>query len=211
MQIHVLRITLEWLEPAIWREVAVASDTTLAQLHEVIQIVMDWDDYHLHKFVLGRRHRRRGAQVPDPRVFVPRFGKFSEVDMDGEDEGEVTLAQLCPKVGGVLTYEYDFGDSWEHLVEVRQITAADDVVVYPICLAGARAGPPEDCGGAPGYYRLVEVVADPKHEDHAELVDWLGEAFDPEAFDLDLVNEMLHDSGEDEYDDEFEEDEDEED
>lgn len=205
-----LRITLRDSKPPIWRRVAVPADITLGQLHEVIQIAMGWTDSHLHQFMLQDKSLiNRDPQViarlseegryddifaatRGIRVFVSKTDPFGdELDMEGEDEDAVTLADVCPKVKSKLTYEYDFGDGWEHIVEVQKIVEPKSGEAYPRCLAGRKACPPEDCGGVFGYYRMLEVAADPEHEEHDDIVEWLGEDFDPEAFDIDEVNEML--------------------
>jgi len=133
------------------------------------------------------------------RTVVPRSVRLSEApsygepieDMVGEDEDTVTLAEVCPKVKSKLTYEYDFGDGWEHIIEVQKIEEPKPGVEYPVCLAGKKACPPEDCGGVYGYYHMLDVVADPDHEEHDDIVEWLGDDFDADAFDIDEVNDML--------------------
>lgn len=208
-QIYTLRITLRDTKPPIWRRVAVPSDITLGQLHEVIQIAMGWTDSHLHHFMLQDKSLKRGPEViarlaeegrydeiftasRGIRVFGPRTDPFGgELDMEGEDEDAVTLAEVCPEVKRKLTYEYDFGDGWEHVIEVQKILEPKPGEAYPICLAGRQACPPEDCGGVPGYYRLLDIIADPKHDEHEDMIEWLGEEFNPDAFDMDEVNEML--------------------
>ena len=88
-------------------------------------------------------------------------------------------------------YEYDFGDSWEHGIVLEAIVSPDAQAQSPVCLAGKRACPPEDCGGIPGYYMFLDAIQDPRHPDHDEMLAWLGERFDPEAFDLDTINREL--------------------
>lgn len=209
-----LRITLRDTKPPIWRRVAVPADITLGQLHEVIQIAMGWTDSHLHQFTLQdkslinrdphviARLSEEGryddifAATRGIRVFVSKTDPFGdELDMEGDDEDAVTLAEVCPKVKSKLTYEYDFGDGWEHVIEVQKIVESNPGEAYPRCLAGKKACPPEDCGGVFGYYRMLEVAADPEHEEYDEIIEWLGEDFDPEAFDIDEVNEMLAEWG----------------
>lgn len=208
--IHTLRISLRDSKPPIWRRVAVPSDITLGQLHEVIQIAMGWTNSHLHQFVLKdksliNRAPNVIAQLSDEgryddifaatrgiRVFVAKVTPFGDpTEMEGEDEDAVTLAKVCPKVKSKLTYDYDFGDGWEHTIEVQKIEEPKPGVEYPVCQAGKLACPPEDCGGICGYYHMLDAVDDPDHEEHDDLVDWLGDDFDPEAFDMDVVNDML--------------------
>jgi len=125
------------------------------------------------------------------RYYVTKLTPLGDpTEMEGEDEDAVTLAEVCPKVKSKLIYEYDFGDGWEHTIEVQKIVEPKPGVEYPLCLGGRKACPPEDCGGIWGYYNLLDVVADPKREDHEEMAEWLGE-FDPDAFDPEEVNAIL--------------------
>jgi hypothetical protein len=209
-RIHELRITLNGSKPPIWRRVAVPSGITLGELHDVVQIVMGWTDSHLHQFVLrdkslkpspqemARRFQQDAWDQPfldrmgGRRVFVTKVTPWGDpTEMDGEDEDAVTLAEVCPKVKSKLIYEYDFGDGWEHTIEVQKIIEPEDGVEYPVCLAGKRACPPEDCGGIWGYYEMLEALADPDHERHEELLEWLGGGFDPDALDLEEANAVL--------------------
>lgn len=209
-QVYVIRMTLNGSKPTIWRKLAVPSDITLGELHEVIQIAMGWTDSHLHQFVLqdkglkpspqeiARRIRQDdfdGAfmdRMGGRRVFVTTVTPWGEPgEMEGEDEDAVTLVEVCPKAKSKLIYEYDFGDGWEHTIEVQKILEPESGVEYPVCLGGKKACPPEDCGGIWGYYELLDAIADPKHDRHDELREWLGGEFDPDAFDLEEVNAVL--------------------
>jgi len=203
--IYQVRITLNDSKPPIWRRVAAPSDITLGELHEVIQIAMGWTDSHLHQFVEYRNPNRPTCKeiqtlprkaldelTRTPRYFVTKVTPWgAPTEMEGEDEDAVTLAEVCPKVKSKLIYEYDFGDSWEHTIEVQKIVEPEPGTKYPVCLAGKKACPPEDCGGVWGYYRLLETIANPKHEDHEDMLEWLGGEFDPDAFDLEEVNAIL--------------------
>ena len=98
---------------------------------------------------------------------------------------------MVSRVKDKLIYEYDFGDSWEHELLVEKILPLDEAKRYPVCLTGKRACPPEDCGGIWGYVSFLEVIHDPEHPEHEEMLEWVGGACDPEAFDLDEVNVEL--------------------
>jgi hypothetical protein len=138
---------------------------------------MGWENCHLHQFILGKKFYRH----PD-----------SDDDYPGEnmmDELEFTLQDLAPKKGAKLKYEYDFGDSWIHLVQVKEIIEDDSK--YPECLAGENACPPEDVGGMWGYANMLEALKAPKHPQHETFQEWLGGKFDPKAFDLKEVNRAL--------------------
>jgi len=159
--------------------VLVPAELTLALLHDVIQTAMGWEDCHLHQFYIGKQ--RFG--VPDP----------NEEFMDGSptlNERKTCLANVLNRVGAKATYIYDFGDSWEHALTVEKILPAEPDVAYPLCTAGKLAAPPEDCGGISGFYHMLEALADPNHEDHENMRDWI-DSFDPEAFSVETVNKRM--------------------
>jgi hypothetical protein len=173
--VYQVKITLHGTKPPIWRRLRLPASTTLAQLHQIIQVGFGWEDAHLHAFEVGGRRYSR-----------PDFELWDEA----ADEGKARLCDLAARPGTRLRYTYDFGDSWEHDVLVEKILSSDGVP-RAVCLTGRRAGPPEDCGGVWGYAELCDILADPDHPDHAERVDWLGRPYDPAAFDKDAVNASL--------------------
>jgi len=175
--IYQLKVTLKHIKPAIWRRLHVPSDIRLSKLHSVLQDAFGWTNSHLHQFVLGER-----------RIGMKGIDEFSD---DVEDEKRVKLSQIAEAKSRLL-YEYDFGDGWEHQIVVEKVLPAVDGVRYPTCIDGKRACPPEDCGGVGGYARLLEIIADPKHEEHAEMLEWLGRPFDPDAFDIMEANDLIH-------------------
>ena len=165
--VHALRIELLDVEPMVWRRFVVPSDTKLPKFNRMLETVMGWEGYHLHMF-----------EVADLRI-----GRPDEFSADIIDERQLKLEQLLPRVGSRLQWSYGFGDGWEHAVAVEAIEAPSPDVRYPICAAGERACPPEDCGGVWGYEHLRAVVVDPAHPEHEHLRDWVGTGFDPDAFD----------------------------
>lgn len=176
----ILKIELADIEPAIWRKVVVPNSTTLDELHSVIQGAFAWHNYHLHAFELGDQR----FEIPDPEEGFIIDGARNELDMVLGD---------TVKNGTVLKYEYDFGDGWEHNIVIEDVIAGDDAEygsLVPQCLAGARAGPPEDCGGVPGYYNLIEALSDKKHPDHQELSEW-AQGYDPDAFNIWQANALI--------------------
>jgi hypothetical protein len=170
-----LRVTLKDVRPPIWRRVLVP-DRALAAFHEVIQVAMGWENYHLYSFEVG------GVGYTDPRG-------TGELDM--ESAGRAKLSDVIPKEKFKFGYTYDFGDHWEHEVLVEKVLPPGEGQGYPVCVDGKRACPPEDVGGPWGYAGFLEVISDPEHERHEEMLEWSGGEFDPEVFDLDAVNKEL--------------------
>ena len=177
--IYQIKVTLKHGKPPIWRRIQVPGDVTLAKLHRILQIVMGWADYHLHQFIVGGAYY--GEPHPDYEAWGPEM----------HNERRVKLEQIAPGEKSKFSYEYDFGDGWEHELLVEKILPPEPGVHYPCCLKGKRACPPEDVGGIWGYADFLEAIADPDHEDHEDMLEWIGGEFDPEAFDLDEINAEL--------------------
>jgi len=178
-EIYQLKVTLLGTRPPIWRRLLVPSDLNLTQLHDVLQVAMGWHDGHLHEFSAGGR--RFGP--PDP-------GDQFMAD-DVEDERKVRVFSLFGRTGAKALYTYDFGDTWEHSVVLEKRLPAVPNMIYPICTDGQLACPPEDCGGIPGYYDLLDALRDPAHEEHQQLRDWVGGDYDPEVFAMEAINRIL--------------------
>lgn len=174
--VHQLKVTLLQVKPPVWRRIVVESDLTLGGLAPVLEAAMGWESYHLHAFEVGGV--RYG--VPDP-----------DWDLDFLDENRFRLDDVLPKVGMKMRFDYDFGDGWEHDVLVEAISMPERGVEYPVCLAGRRACPPEDCGGPWGYADLLEALANPDHPEHEELREWAPLDFDPALFDVEESTEDM--------------------
>ena len=180
--IYHLKITLAEVKPPIWRRLRVPGEANLGWLHAVIQVAMGWTNSHLHQFTSG------GTVYSDPGFDLDEL----EDDPKIFDERQATLQKIAPKLKSVLVYEYDFGDSWDHFITVEKILPPDPAVAPGAeCLDGARACPPEDCGGVCGYADLLKILRDPGHEEHQSMLDWLGRPFDPEVFNRDSTNKHL--------------------
>lgn len=173
---HQLRVTLLGSDPPIWRRVQVPATVTLETLHRILQVAMGWEDEHLHQFVAGKKHY--GIPMPGDPIRV-------------RDESQARLYRILSKPKQRMLYEYDFGDSWKHEVVLEEVLRPEKQLEHPVCIAGERACPPEDCGGIWGYYDLLETIQDPEDPEHEERLEWIGENFDPEAFDRDEVNRRL--------------------
>lgn len=177
-----LKIVLLGSKPAIWRRLLVPGDANLGWLHAVLQTAVGWTNSHLHHFLTS------DMRYSDPRCNED-MGSGDEPD---RDEAKATLMQIVPKQGASFGYEYDFGDSWEHEILVEKILASGTGPANgALCVDGARAGPPEDCGGIWGYADLLKTLGNPKDPEHKSMTEWIGGAFDAEAFDKERVNRWL--------------------
>jgi hypothetical protein len=202
-----LKVWLVDSKPEVWRRLIMDPRLTLEQLHSAFQHAFGWTNSHLHQF-----HEKDGTRyaTPSPREF--------DFDLGGGtptiDDRKVLLADVFDRPKKTIAYEYDFGDSWIHAVQFEKMVESE-TVEYPgetfiakgkgdfsgmdraaICLAGARSGPPEDCGGLSGYQHILELKAKPPHPtakkdaDDRELLEWLGD-WDPDRFELAEVNQLL--------------------
>lgn len=172
LTIYQFKITLLDTKPKIWRRIQIP-DCKLNTLHYHIQAVMGWENSHLHHFdIKGERHG-----IPE------------HIDYDGDssvvDSRKVMVSEIVPTDGKKIAfrYTYDFGDNWEHEVLFEGLVKPDPSTKYPVCIEGERAGPPENCGGTPGYEHLLGVLNDPENEEYDEMLEWVGADFDPERFD----------------------------
>lgn len=162
-----LNIVLCDSQPLIWRRALVPATATFAQFHRMLQTLFDWGNIHLHAFYAG---------APNARVKIP---------------AKKTLGAYFTESGQTAVYVYDFGDQWEHRITCERVDAEESAAAVPRCLDGANAAPPEDCGGIIGYYELLNAVRNPRHPDHQELREWLGERFDAAHCNLDAINRQL--------------------
>ena len=174
-QVFQLRVTLDEVTPDVWRRLTVPAGYTLDRVHRVIQYAMGWQDCHLHSFDIdGEQY---GEPDPDDELAV-----LDEVDYRLDD---------VARIGTRMRYTYDFGDWWEHEILVEEVRPAPPGRVVPACLAGERAGPPEDVGGADGYLEFLAALTDPGHPRHAAMVEWIGRPFEPELFDVERTSTLL--------------------
>lgn len=175
-------------DPKVWRRLILPSDYTFMDLHTAIQIAFGWEDEHLFMF--------------SPKGFGsnPQITEMFEDDMDdwGEeklDADELILSDIFTTEKQKYTYIYDFGDSWVHMITLEKIL--EKSTLYPVCLDGNGKCPPEDCGGIGGFYQMKEVLADKKHPEYGEYMEWLGleddEIWDAEEFNMDEINIELED------------------
>jgi hypothetical protein len=168
------------MAPPVWRRIAVASDLTFGELSPILEAAMGWLGGHLHLFDVD------GTTYGTPDT---------DWDTDDLDEAKFRLGTVLPTVGMRMRWDYDFGDCWEHEVVVETIGPPDAGIDYPVCLAGRRACPPEDCGGPSGYENLLGALADPNHPDHNDVQAWGPVDFDPAHFNLVEATTAMHSPG----------------
>ena len=167
-------ITLRDVRPAVWRRILISPDATFWDLHVAIQDAMGWDDSHLHDFAFHGNGKEKHFGMPSP---------------DGEDDDRILpgwehrvsdhVSLKSPK----MKYWYDFGDDWMHDVVLEKIVDVPAGQKLPSCIGGKQACPPDDCGGPWGYAGLLEALADKKHEEHDDMIEWMGgDDFDPNQF-----------------------------
>lgn len=179
--LYQFKITLLESHPPIWRRIQV-ENCTLEKLHEHIQTAMGWTNSHLHQFDI------KGERYGDPELLDEGVG-----DQDIEDSTTTMMSEILPKSGKRFrfVYEYDFGDGWQHEVLFEGCPEPEKGKKYPLCLEGERACPPEDIGGVGGYENFLEVIADPQHEEHADMREWIGDKFDAERFDAKAATKAM--------------------
>jgi hypothetical protein len=165
-----LKVTLDDVEPKVLRRIEVPADIKLDRLHLTLQAALGWTNSHLFEIRAGDT----GWGIPSP--------DWPDGPLDAR---KVKLIDIIEDAGAkTLRYTYDFGDCWEHTIKVERLTDADPGVAYPRLVEASGRCPPEDVGGPGGYAEMLEPLADPNHERHDEIIEWLGEEFDPKAFNV---------------------------
>lgn len=177
-QVYQFKISLKGIGPPIWREIQIPENYTFWDFHVAIQDAMGWEDYHLHEFELLK----------------PSTGSKVNIAIPDDDFGRRILAGWTQKIADYFSFEnrtanylYDFGDCWKHQIELQKIIPKKRGIVYPVCINGKRACPPEDSGGIGRYEELLEIIKDSAHEEYKEMMEWLGDEFDPEYFEAKKV------------------------
>jgi hypothetical protein len=179
-QIYQIKITLKDIDPPIWRTIQIPSTCTFWDLHSYIQDAFGWTNSHQHQFIYT------DDSVEKPIILgIPMEPEF-------EDEEPVLpgwehkIKRFFEGETSKIEYVYDFGDNWQHTIELEEILEPVKGFKYPFCVDGARACPPEDCGGPHGYTGLLETLFDPSDPEHENTVAWVdsikGCTFDPEQF-----------------------------
>ena len=184
--VYQLRVVLRGISPMIWRRLQVRSDSTLADLHDVLQLSFGWEDMHLHCFEI------RGRE----------YGIYRDGGPLLRDARKVLLCDLKLRRQERFTYQYDFGDNWIHDLRIEAMLPIDAGKIYPCCLDGKRAGPPEDCGGPYNFmenrWQYELIGGGDSREELEDLVDDLEDEdweilreYHPEQFDRARLNRAL--------------------
>jgi hypothetical protein len=191
-RIYQLKVVLQGISPMIWRRLLVSSDSMIADLHYIVQIAMGWSDEHLHQF----------------RIHGKRYGIYRTGGIwFSDDPDSVRLKDLGLRLNERFFYEYDFTDNWQHLIRVEAILAPEPRRHYPVCIAGRRACPPEDCGGPLRFMalrqhysryhimdRLIEIIEDVGNQEYLqEELETLHFWFHINRFDRKGANRRLYD------------------
>jgi hypothetical protein len=178
-KVYRIKVGLLEINPLIWRRFLIPANVTLHRLHLVLQDIMGWQNYHLYRFQIGKKE----YSTPDPD------NEFYELDF--KNSYRAKLGNIIKEKDSIFLYIYDFGDGWEHQMIVEDIIDRDPEKQYPLCIAGENASPHEDSGGPNGYMEMLEIINNPYQEEFHSTRTWLGKKFDPNNFDLKLVNLRL--------------------
>jgi hypothetical protein len=178
-----LRIELVDVTPLVWRRVLVPDKWSFANLHKYLQWVMGWNDTHAHEFEAGKT-----TIAPD--WWIEEMSQDQDAG-NFRDERKLTVGALVAELDmrGEFEYRYDMGDDWRLriVIEAPPANSIDDLPL-PRCVAGENAGPPDDVGGPHGYQDFLRIISDRRHEQHADMLRWIGGVFDPQGFDLNRIN-----------------------
>lgn len=178
-----LRVELLDVSPLVWRRVLVSNQSTLAALHRWLQWIMGWTDTHAHEYQVG-------DSIVAPDWWILEMGT-DVAEAVYRDERRVSVARVVAELGarGEFEYRYDMGDDWRLRIVIETPPAGmiEDIPL-PLCVAGENAGPPDDVGGPHGYREFVGAIADRDHEEHEDMLRWIGGVFDPKGFDLNRLN-----------------------
>ncbi len=166
LKVYQLRVYLREISPMIWRRLLMRSDSTIADLHYTLQIAMGWDDFHLHQFII------RGKRYGESRVGGLSFS---------DNPRQIRLCDIRFRHNERFLYEYDFTDQWQHEIRIEKELPIVHQTTYPVCIAGVRSAPPEDCGGAWAFMalkqkysmwyiadRVIEIIEQSDGDDYQE-------------------------------------------
>ena len=178
--VYQFKIVLDGVKPLIWRRIQVPGTYSFWDLHVAIQDAMGWQDYHLHRF-----------EIPHPLSGInATIVSFPTDDSKGNGQlfpgWKVKMGHYFTMANNKARYVYDYlYDNWNHRLTLEGIFPREERTGYPLCLAGRRACPPEDCGGVRGYYKLLRNI---NRQDQKHRLTFTGGAYDPEALNIDKIH-----------------------
>jgi Plasmid pRiA4b ORF-3-like protein len=179
--VYQIKISLKDIRPEIWRRIQIDSETSFYEMHHIIQIVMDWWNYHLYQFVISNPFNRSRIRIGNPELLD---------DSEALVDRSTLISSILANEKDTLNYEYDFGDSWKHLIKLEKIIQIGKIA-HPKCIDGKRNTPPEDCGGVPGFYNFIEIMSDKKNKEYKSTKKWYGGDYDPDFIDIQKINQNL--------------------
>ncbi|MFA8451281.1 MAG: plasmid pRiA4b ORF-3 family protein [Bacteroidales bacterium] len=179
-KIYQFRIDIQGAKPPIWRRFKINGSDSFLKLHSVIQIIMGWGNYHLHDFEYNNIRISDDEDADDDDFFFPKVKTLPERN--------TVIDDLKLVEGDKISYTYDFGDNWRHILKLEKIEV-DTKLLHPICIKGKMNGPIEDCGGIWGYEEMLTAIKDPKHPSYEDFTEWMDECeHDPNEFNMDEIN-----------------------
>lgn len=176
-RVLLFKIELSEILPLIWRRISVPSDYNFWDLHVAIQDSLGWLDYHLHHFEIKGKGKKK-----EDHIGIPDFER-NEGLKEVFPGWEIPVINYFNDLGVKAKYIYDYGDCWLHEIQLEGYLFRENKTQYPVCIDGERACPPEDCGGADGYFNLIKIFSEPENEDNAEKRAWVGKDWNPDRFD----------------------------
>jgi hypothetical protein len=185
-----LKLYIEGIKPLIWRRIIIDNSLMFEDLHSTIQLIMSWEDYHLHEFILPREVKIRKKSEENYMAVDNMFDQQTDKFLD---ESLIPLGAFLTKKKQKIDYIYDFGDNWNVGITVEDVILKKPEDKMIVCLDGKRSGPPEDSGGSWGYMDALDILMEENEDDadYDDLIEWYGEDFDPEHFDLVAMNKTL--------------------
>lgn len=178
MPTYTFKLDLIKTSPLVTRTFKVSSESSFYLLHHIIQEVMGWKNYHLYEFKVD------GNTIADKSIVEEDLSPISEAK-------EVMLEDIFTHIGKSVKYVYDFGDWWEHHLELIEISNAPQNEPLPIIVCGENACPPEDCMGVHGYAELKEILKDPENINHEDFWQNVGLSFNPLKFNKKAAEKEL--------------------
>jgi hypothetical protein len=171
-----MKISLDDIKPEIWRRFIINSSCSLDKFHIILQTIMGWQNCHLYGFIVNGEE------------YMPSDDDDEFFESDALNTKGMTIKKLKLNEKDKIKYIYDYGDNWEHTIKIEKIINTDDKIQTPLCVDGERNCPPEDCGSYPGYDDIVNAMKKPKSKEAKEFIEWLGEPYDSEKFDIERIN-----------------------